>query len=44
MTSGIKQLPSGFWSVWIDGQWVSASAKTKEEAEAILASFTQPSA
>ena len=34
-TTGIKELPSGFWSVWKDGEWISAALP--DERAAILA-------
>lgn len=29
----IKKLTSGFWSVWIDGDWVEASLPNEESAQ-----------
>lgn len=28
----IKKLTSGFWSVWVNGDWVEASLPSKEAA------------
>ena len=28
----LKQLPSGFWAIWIDGNWIEASCKDKNAA------------
>lgn len=39
MTTDIKQLPSGFYSVWINNNWIEASAPTQEAAERILAEY-----
>jgi hypothetical protein len=40
MNITIKKLPSGFWSVWINGQWVNAALGSldaaKAEANAII--------
>lgn len=35
----LRQLPSGFWSIWIDGQWVDAASKTEAEAKAKAETF-----
>lgn len=32
----VRQLSSGWWSVWFDGQFVNASLKTEQEAEAYM--------
>ncbi len=32
----IRPLPSGFWSVWRNGEWVNASLKSWEEAMRFL--------
>ena len=37
--TGVKQLPSGFWAVFVNGVWVDASCKTKEAAQAVLERF-----
>lgn len=29
----IIQLPSSYWSVWVDGDWMDASSRTEDEAE-----------
>ena len=39
MTTQIKQLPSGYWSVWINGDWIEASSPTREHAEQILTEY-----
>ena len=39
MTTAIKQLPSGYFSVWIDNNWIEASAPTKEAAEKVLSEY-----
>ena len=31
----VRQLSSGWWSVWFDGQFVNASLKTEQEAEVV---------
>lgn len=33
VTTGIKQLPSGYWSIWINGDWIDASCQTEIEAK-----------
>jgi hypothetical protein len=37
--TGVKQLPSGFWAVFVGGVWVDAACASKEAAEAVLARF-----
>ena len=37
----IKQLPSGWWSVWFDGQWINASLRTEQDAEAYMLRMIQ---
>lgn len=39
MFTGIKQLPSGYWAVWIDGNWVDAAILTQQEAARKLKEF-----
>lgn len=39
MFTGIKQLPSGYWAVWIDGNWVDAASLTQQEAARKLKEF-----
>lgn len=39
MFTGIKQLPSGYWAVWINGNWVDAARLTQQEAERKLKEF-----
>ena len=34
MNITIKKLRSGFWSVWVDGQWVNAALGSLEAAKA----------
>lgn len=36
-TTVIKELPSGFWSVWKDGDWISAALPTEQAAIAYTA-------
>jgi hypothetical protein len=31
-TTGIKELPSGFWSVWKDGEWITAAMPDRRSA------------
>lgn len=33
ITVEIKQLPSGYWSIWINGDWIDASCATELEAK-----------
>ena len=35
----IKQLPSGFWSVWEGDQWLNASLPSREAAEKFIQAF-----
>ena len=35
----IKQLPSGFWSVWINGDWIEASCASELEAQMKLETY-----
>lgn len=28
----IRELPSGFWSVWVDNDWITASAASEHSA------------
>ena len=37
--TGVKQLPSGFWAVFMNGVWVDASCPSKEAAKAMLERF-----
>lgn len=37
--TGVKQLPSGYWAVFVNGVWVDASCPSKKAAEAVLARF-----
>ena len=37
--TGVKQLPSGFWAVFMNGVWVDASCSSKEAAKAVLERF-----
>ncbi len=39
--TGVKQLPSGFWAVFVNGVWVDAACASKEAAEAMLKEFLQ---
>lgn len=39
----VKQLPSGFWSVWHDGTWLEASMPTREAAEQFILTITDHS-
>lgn len=39
--TGVKQLPSGFWAVFIGGVWVDAACASKESAEIKLTQFLQ---
>lgn len=32
MNIEIRKLPSGYWSVWVNGDWVEASLTSKESA------------
>lgn len=34
----VRQLPSGFWSVWYSGHWLEASFPSKAAAEEYIAS------
>ena len=38
--TGIKQLPSGFYAVFISGVWVDAASANREQAEQKLTQFT----
>lgn len=29
----IKRLPSGWYSIWIDGEWIDAACRTEEQAQ-----------
>lgn len=33
----IRKLRSGFWSVWVNGEWVEASLPTEESARKYIA-------
>ena len=35
----VIKLPSGFYSVWIDGNWIDASFKTESEAEKFMLNY-----
>ena len=35
--TGVKQLPSGYWAVFVNGVWVDASCPSKKAAEAAAA-------
>lgn len=37
--TGVAQLPSGFWAVFVNGVWVDAACASKEAAEAVYARF-----
>lgn len=37
MTITIKKLPSGFYSVWVNGCWVNAALSSLEEARRFAA-------
>ena len=37
----LRQLPSGYWAVFIDDVWVNASSPTREAAQAKLNQFLQ---
>ena len=39
--TGVKQLPSGYWAVFVNGVWVDASCPSKEAAEAVLKQFLE---
>lgn len=39
MFTGVKQLPSGYWSAWINGDWIDAAALTQEDAERVLTEY-----
>ena len=39
MRMEIKQLPSGFWSVWINGSWINASCGSEAEARQVLETY-----
>lgn len=41
MFTGIKQLPSGWWSTWVEGNWIDASSLTQQEAERKLKEFME---
>lgn len=41
MFTGVKQLKSGFWSAWVNGEWIDAASSTREQAEKKLAEFLQ---
>lgn len=35
----LRQLPSGYWAVFIDDTWMDASSPTREVAQAKLSEF-----
>ena len=35
----LRQLPSGYWAVFIDNTWMDASSPTREAAQAKLNEF-----
>ena len=35
----VRQLPSGYWAVFINGTWVDAASLSQEEAQAKLKRF-----
>ena len=37
----VVRLPSGFWSVWIDGSWLNASLPSEKAARSLAASLKQ---
>lgn len=37
--TGVKQLPSGYWAVFVNGIWVDAACASKEAAETVLTRF-----
>ena len=37
--TGVKQLPSGYWAVFVNGIGVDAACASKEATEAVLARF-----
>lgn len=37
----IRRLPSGFWSVWIDGTWIDAALPTESAARSLAKSIEQ---
>lgn len=37
--TGIKQLPSGFYAVFVSGVWVDAASANREQAEQKLKQF-----
>ena len=37
-TTAIEELPSGFWSVWQDGEWINAALPDERAAIAYTAS------
>lgn len=37
----VKQLPSGFWSVWFGDEWFCASCETQAEAEELAEQFVE---
>lgn len=39
--TGVKQLPSGYWAVFVGGIWVDAACPSKEAAETKLKKFLQ---
>ena len=39
--TGVKQLPSGYWAVFVGGIWVDAASPSKEAAETKLKKFLQ---
>ena len=39
--TGVKQLSSGYWAVFIGGIWVDAACPSKEAAETKLKKFLQ---
>lgn len=38
--TGIKQLPSGFYAVFVSGVWLDAASTSREQAEQKLKHFT----
>lgn len=39
MNIEIRELPSGFWSVWADNLWVTASAASEDNAKAFVKEY-----
>lgn len=39
MFTGVKQLSSGWWSTWINGDWIDAASLTREDAERKLTEY-----